>query len=69
MQVVLILASEKSRDAEVEGVGRSLETRSLTWHVGAAQPENSGSIPLLTVLEMILSKHVVLWKDREVCGK
>lgn len=53
----------------MEGVGRSLETRSLTWHVGAVQPENGGSIPLLTVLEIILSKHVVLWKDREVCGK
>lgn len=62
--------SEKSWDAEVEGVGRSFETRSLTQTVqGAVQPRNGGSIPLLTVSEMVLSKHVVLWKDREVCGK
>lgn len=53
----------------MEGVGRSLEMVSVTWHAGAVQPENGGSIPLLTVLEMILSKHVVLWRDREVCGK
>lgn len=53
----------------MEEVGRSFEKRSLTRHAGAVQPENGGSIPLLRVLEMVLSKHVVLWKDREVCGK
>lgn len=54
----------------MERVGRSFETRSLTQTVqGAVQPRNGGSIPLLTVSEMVLSKHVVLWKDREVCGK